>query len=131
RAPLAVTGQLAVGVSQSGQSPDLVETMAALGTAGANTVAFVNRTDSPLASACDWVVPLCAGEEKSVAATKSYIGALAAVARLVAHWERDVRLLEALAHLPDRLSKAAAVDGSKAVELLAKADRAMVVGRGL
>src|SRR5271170_5427754 len=92
-APLAVAGQLAVGVSQSGQSPDLVDTMAALGGAGAQTVAFVNHTDSPLAAACEWVIPLCAGPEQSVAATKSYIAALAAVARLVAHWQRDDRLL--------------------------------------
>ncbi len=130
-APLAVTGQLAVGISQSGQSPDLVDTMAALRHAGAATVAFVNVVESPLAKTCGWVVPLCAGVERSVAATKSYIAALSAVARLVAHWERDVRLLEALAHLPDRLTKAAAVDGSKGVEVLAKADKAMVVGRGL
>src|ERR1700735_3775430 len=62
-APLAVAKQLAVGVSQSGQSPDLVETMAALGAAGAQTVAFVNQEDSPLAKNCEWVVPLCAGLE--------------------------------------------------------------------
>src|SRR5580658_719950 len=77
-APLAVAGQLAVGLSQSGQSPDLVDTMAALGAAGAQTVAFVNRADSPLAKNCEWFVPLCAGVEQSVAATKSYIAALAA-----------------------------------------------------
>jgi glucosamine--fructose-6-phosphate aminotransferase (isomerizing) len=130
-APLGVSGQLAVGISQSGQSPDLVDTMAALGSAGAATVAFVNRTDSPLATTCEWVVPLCAGIEQSVAATKSYIAALAAVARLVAHWERDVRLLEALALLPDRLTKAASMEVSPAIDALVRAERAMIVGRGL
>jgi glucosamine--fructose-6-phosphate aminotransferase (isomerizing) len=130
-APLAVAGQLAVGVSQSGQSPDLVETMAALGAAGAQTVAFVNRTDSPLARTCELVVPLCAGLEQSVAATKSYIAALAAVARLVAHWQRDARLLEALALLPEKLTIAGASDGSAAIEALIPAERTMVIGRGL
>jgi glutamine---fructose-6-phosphate transaminase (isomerizing) len=130
-APLAVAKQLAVGVSQSGQSPDLVDTMAALGAAGAQTVAFVNRADSPLAKNCEWFVPLCAGVEQSVAATKSYIAALAAVARLVAHWQRDVRLLEALAMLPERLTTAATNDGSAAIEALVSAERTMVVGRGL
>jgi glucosamine--fructose-6-phosphate aminotransferase (isomerizing) len=118
-APLAVAGQLAVAVSQSGQSPDLVDTMAALRAAGALTVAFVNRTDSPLAETCEWVVPLCAGLEQSVAATKSYIAALAIVARLVAHWQKDARLLDALATLPQRLTSAASNAGS------------MMVGRGL
>jgi glucosamine--fructose-6-phosphate aminotransferase (isomerizing) len=130
-APLAVAGQLAVGVSQSGQSPDLVDTMAALGAAGAQTVAFVNHTDSPLAATCEWVIPLCAGLEQSVAATKSYIAALAAVARLVAHWQRDARLLEALAMLPERLTTAASSSGTAAIEALVPAERTMMVGRGL
>jgi glucosamine--fructose-6-phosphate aminotransferase (isomerizing) len=91
----------------------------------------VNRVDSPLAEKCDWVVPLCAGLEQSVAATKSYIAALAAVARLVAHWQRDARLLEALALLPSQLKDAAKTDGTAAIETLAPAGRAMVVGRGL
>lgn len=130
-APLAVAGQLAVGISQSGQSPDLVDTMAALGAAGAQTVAFVNRTDSPLARTCEWVIPLCAGVEQSVAATKSYIAALAAVARLVAHWQRDARLLEALATLSEKLATAAAESGSPAIDALLPASRTMMVGRGL
>ena len=131
KAPLAVAGQLAVAISQSGQSPDLVETMAGLAGAGAITAAFVNSKGSPLARTCEWVVPLCAGVERSVAATKSYIAALAAVARLVAHWERDRRLLEALATLPERLSIAARMDGAAAIEALARTERAMIVGRGL
>src|SRR6266542_1682403 len=83
KAPLAVASQLAVALSQSGRSHDLVDTMAALATAQATTVAFVNTADSPLAEKCKWVVPLGAGVEKSVAATKSYIATLSAIARLV------------------------------------------------
>lgn len=130
-AALAVRGQLAVALSQSGRSPDLVDTMAALGRGGAATVALVNHTDSPLAAACDTVVPLCAGEERSVAATKSYIAALAAAARLVACWQGDARLAQAIARLPERLDAAARQDGAAAVAALAPATRALIVGRGL
>lgn len=130
-APLVVARQLAVAVSQSGQSPDLVDTMAALRRGGAITVAFVNRTSSPLVGACEAAVPLCAGDERSVAATKSYIAALAAVARLVAHWRGDAGLLRALDRLPERLVVATHSDGSAAVATLGPATRALVVGRGL
>ncbi|QEL57930.1 SIS domain-containing protein [Chromobacterium paludis] len=131
QSPLAVDGQLAVAVSQSGQSPDLVDTMKALSAAGAHTVALVNKPGSPLAEACHWAAPLCAGEEKSVAATKSYITSLSAVARLVAHWQNDAGLLAALENLPKRLSEAAAQDWSVALDVLKPAERIMVVGRGL
>jgi glucosamine--fructose-6-phosphate aminotransferase (isomerizing) len=131
KAPLAVSGQLAVALSQSGRSYDLVDTMAVLANAGATTVALVNHSESPLAKRCQWVVPLCAGLEQSVAATKSYIAALAIVARLVAHWRRDGNALEALARLPEHLTDAAHLPVDAAVESLARADRAMIVGRGL
>ncbi|MDN0083864.1 SIS domain-containing protein [Crenobacter sp. SG2305] len=131
RAPLAVDGALAVALSQSGQSPDLVDTMAALGAAGATTVALVNKPDSPLSEACEWAVPLAAGAERSVAATKSYIATLAAVARLVAHWGNDRALLAALETLPERLADAAEQDWSAALPVLKDAERIMVVGRGL
>lgn len=130
-APLAVAGQFALAISQSGESPDLVETMSALRIAGATTAAFVNRCESPLAERCEWVVPLGAGEERSVAATKSYIAALAAVARLVARWQGDALLLRAIDSLPERLEAAAAVDVHGFVESLLTAERCMVVGRGL
>ena len=122
-APLAVAGQFALAISQSGESPDLVETMSALRIAGATTAAFVNRCESPLAERCEWVVPLGAGEERSVAATKSYIAALAAVARLVARWQGDALLLRAIDSLPERLEAAAAVDVHGFVESLLTAER--------
>jgi glucosamine--fructose-6-phosphate aminotransferase (isomerizing) len=131
KAPLAVAGQLAVALSQSGRSYDLVDTMAAMKAAGATTVGFINHPDSPLAKHCKRVVPLCAGVEESVAATKSYIAALSAIARLVAHWRGDRSLLEALAALPDQLDVAAHVPVSIAIDTLLWADSAMVVGRGL
>ncbi len=131
QAPLAVKGQLAVALSQSGQSPDLIDTMTRLANAGARTVALVNKHESPLAAACEWSLPLCAGEERSVAATKSYIASLSAVARLVAHWQDDRGLLGALETLPEKLKQACEQDWSAAIPVLAPAERIMVVGRGL
>ena len=106
QAPLKVRDQLALAFSQSGKSPDLVGTMAALREAGALTVAAVNAPQSPLADACEWHLPLVAGPELSVAATKSYIAMLSISAQLVAHWQRDAELLGALRDLPEALRRA-------------------------
>ncbi|MGH7084112.1 MAG: SIS domain-containing protein, partial [Acetobacteraceae bacterium] len=121
RAPLKGRGLAAFAVSQSGQSPDLVETLAALAAAGALTVAFVNDTASPLAASAEWCFGLRAGAERSVAATKSFIASLAAAARLVGHWRNDAAFLDRLAALPDQLARAARADWTKAVPALAPA----------
>src|SRR5207248_2483085 len=68
RHTLRLSGQLFLAVSQSGRSDDLVESAAMAKAAGALTVALVNVTDSPLAAACDIVLPMEAGPERSVAA---------------------------------------------------------------
>jgi glucosamine--fructose-6-phosphate aminotransferase (isomerizing) len=131
QAPLRVRGQLALAFSQSGKSPDLVGTMAALRDAGALTVAAVNAPSSPLADACEWHLPLLAGPELSVAATKSYIAMLSRSAQLVAFWQRDEPLLAALRTLPDALRTAGALDWSAAVAQLRDVERMIVIGRGL
>jgi glucosamine--fructose-6-phosphate aminotransferase (isomerizing) len=82
-------GTVLLAISQSGASPDLLLTVASAKAAGATIVALVNVEDSPLAQTADYTIPLCAGTEQSVAATKSYIGALAAIIHLVASWGRD------------------------------------------
>ncbi len=130
-APLAMRGALAVAISQSGQSPDLVETLIACRAAGAETVALVNDTAAPLGRAAVWCFGLQAGQERAVAATKSMLASLAAAALLVAEWAGDAALSAALAALPEALSAAAAADWSAAVAPLAAAERMMVVGRGL
>jgi glutamine---fructose-6-phosphate transaminase (isomerizing) len=131
QAPLRVAGQLAVAFSQSGKSPDLVGTMQALRAAGAFTVAAVNAPDSPLADACAWHLPLRAGAELSVAATKSYIAMLSLSAIVIAHVQKDTELLGALETLPDALRAAGTLDWSKAVDELRSVDRMIVIGRGL
>ncbi|MHA4866074.1 SIS domain-containing protein [Duganella sp. PWIR1] len=131
RAPLAVQGQVALALSQSGASPDLIDTMTTLRAAGMHTVALVNKADSALATACEWALPLCAGVEKSVAATKSYIVSLSAIASLVAYWGKDARLQAALQTLPGKLREATQHDWQAAIDVLKTAERIMVVGRGL
>ncbi|WP_210640615.1 SIS domain-containing protein [Pseudomonas sp. Tri1] len=130
QAPLKVSGQVAFAFSQSGQSPDLVDSLRLLRKRGALSVALVNATDSPLEAACEFSVPLCAGVESSVAATKSFIATLSASARLVAHWKDDAELLEAGNALPEGLRDAARQDWSVAVEALRNCQRLMVIGRG-
>ncbi|WP_180937635.1 SIS domain-containing protein [Herbaspirillum seropedicae] len=130
-APLQVRDALAIAISQSGQSPDVVEPIRYFHAQGATTVALVNQADSPLASAAQWSLPLHAGVESSVAATKSFIASLVASALLTAHWQDDAALLNALAQLPDALHAACACDWSDAVQALTPADRIMVVGRGI
>ncbi|MFC4171020.1 SIS domain-containing protein [Microvirga sp. GCM10011540] len=122
---------LFLAVSQSGRSPDILHLANAGREDGALTVALVNDTSSPLASTCEIVLPLHAGPEKSVAATKSFIAALAAGLQLVAHWSQDEELLKALDTLPDVLAQASATDWSEALPLLSQADNLFVVGRGV
>ena len=128
---LHCAGLLSLALSQSGQSPDLVRPIQSFRQRGARTVALVNDVGSPLARASEWVVPLHAGAERSVAATKSCIAQLAAGARLVAHWQQDTSLSAALQALPEALQQAALCDWQAALPVLVGADRLYVVSRGL
>ena len=124
-------GALFFAVSQSGRSPDLLQLAEAARAGGALTVAFVNDTASPLAGICEITLPLHAGPEHSVAATKSFICSLAAILQLAAHWAEDRQLLDALDRLPDDLERAAEQDWQAALPLLAKSQNLFVVGRGI
>ncbi|HWF64348.1 MAG TPA: SIS domain-containing protein [Rhizomicrobium sp.] len=118
-------------LSQSGRSPDLLAAAGAAKDAGALVVALVNHDDSPLAQAADHVIPLRAGPETSVAATKSYICALTASLHLVAHWSENQALLRKLRALPAQLGQAWLLDWQSMVELLTPASNLFVLGRGL
>ncbi len=122
---------LFLAISQSGQSPDLVAHAQAARESGALVVALVNQTASPLAATSHVCLPLHAGPERSVAATKSYVAALAALLQLVAHWAEEPGLRDALPRLPDQLEASQALDWSAAREPLAGARDLLVVGRGL
>ncbi len=129
-ATLKARNALAVTISQSGQSPDIVALQHEARRAGALTVAIVNVEDSPAAKSADICLPLCAGPEKSVAATKTFIVSLAAGAALVAHWLDDDALKRAVAALPEQLATAAKLSWPGFVEFAAKSDSLYVLGRG-
>ncbi len=122
---------LFLAISQSGRSPDIVATARAAREGGALVVAAVNDESSPLATAAEYTLPLCAGEEKSVAATKSYVASLAALVQLAAEWSKDSVLRAALAKLPGDLERAWSLDWSGAVDALAHVDGLFVIARGL
>jgi glucosamine--fructose-6-phosphate aminotransferase (isomerizing) len=124
-------GALFLAISQSGASPDLIAAAEAAKAAGARVVALVNAESSPLAQTAHLTIPLCAGTETSVAATKSYIASLAAIVHLVGAWTRDTELLDALAASPAQLERAWELDWSPAVALLQPVSGLYVVGRGL
>jgi glutamine---fructose-6-phosphate transaminase (isomerizing) len=126
----AMKGALMLAISQSGRSPDLLSLAEAGRAAGALTVAMVNDTDSPLATTAEVMLPLLAGAERSVAATKSYIASLAAILQLVAHWSEDAELLAAVEKLPEQLTAATQLDWSAAEAMLRNARSLFVVGRG-
>jgi len=130
RRALALDGQLFLAISQAGRSVDIVETAAMARSSGAMTVAIVNDTASPLAQTCDVVLPMEAGPELSVAATKSFIASLAVLLRLTAAWADNATMQRGVDALPERLAAAIELDWSAAIASLARARSVMTIGRG-
>ncbi len=124
-------GALFVAISQSGRSPDIVASAQAARDAGALVVALVNDPHSPLAQAAELVIPLLAGPEQSVAASKSYIASLFAVLQLVAAWTQDDALARAAGDVPETLRRAWELDWSAALTRHCEnASSLFVLGRG-
>ena len=126
-----LSNSICLAISQSGASPDLLAAVGKAREAGAMIVALVNARKSPLAERADHVVPLCAGVETSVAATKSFIASLSAIVHLVSCWAEDRELSEALRKAPKHLERAWSLDWSIAVEHLKAATDLFVIGRGM
>lgn len=124
-------GALFVAISQSGRSPDLLACAEMAREGGALVVSLVNDEASPLAKLAELCLPLHAGAERSVAATKSYIAALAALLQITAHWSDQTTPIGALGQLPDWLAEALEQDWTAALEPFAAASDMLVVGRGL
>jgi glucosamine--fructose-6-phosphate aminotransferase (isomerizing) len=122
---------LFLAISQSGQSPDLIASAQAARAAGAFVVTLVNAEDSPLSACADFNLPMRAGLERSVAATKSFICSLSAIIHLVGHWGARPALLQALQTAPALLNAAAALDWSPLVKALQPEESLLVLGRGL
>ena len=124
------SGTLFLAISQSGQSPDLIASAQKAKTGGAFVVAIVNDGESPLARLADHIIPLFAGTEKSVAATKTYLASAAAVAALVAVWSQDDSLTRALDNLPNLMRSAWEADWNAAIVALEDSRDLYVIGRG-
>ncbi len=130
--PPDLRGALVVGISQSGQSPDIVSVLAAGRAQGRPTLAITNAPASPLAQAADWILPLGCGEEKAVAATKTYTTSLAALALLSTALSGDAARRSELARVPDWMRQTlSSIEPRMArVERYRYAGRSAVIGRG-
>ena len=131
-AEIDVHDSLVIGISQSGESPDIVAVVAAAARQGAPTLAMTNDPSSPLAGAADHVVDLAAGAELAIAATKTYTTSLLAIARLSLALAPDPAADRALAEVPDAIAAALELEPAVAaiVAELGPTDRCVIVGRG-
>lgn len=123
---------LVIGISQSGQSADVRQVLADAKASNALTLAITNYDDSPLAQTADHHINLCAGEEKSVAATKTYTTELTVLASLIHNIARNEAALARLQRIPDDV--ATALSHAHALEPWVKhysyVERIAVIGRG-
>ena len=123
---------LVVGISQSGESPDIVSVVAEGRRQGATTLAITNRPDSPLGRAAEFVLDIEAGTESAVAATKTYTGELMAVAALSTALTGDEEQRRALEQVPEAVARALELDGEaeRLAGALGNVNQCIVVGRG-
>lgn len=121
---------VAIAVSQSGKSPDIVGMAQSAKRSGATTIAITNTPASPLAEASDFTIDLHAGVEKSVAATKTFVTSVVAGLALLARWSGDGELKAAVDALPESLAKAVACDWSEMIGALDGHSALYVLGRG-
>ena len=123
---------LVVGISQSGQSPDIVSVISEAAKQGCPTIAITNNTKSPLAESSDFIIDLHAGDEKAIAATKTYTASLCALALMSAMMNGDTNGLDKLANLPALVS--ATLNNSLSTlnhtERYRYAEHFCVIGRG-
>lgn len=120
---------LCISVSQSGQSPDIVRMTESLRAGGALTVAITNNPQSRLAKAADTTLPIHAGDELSVAATKTFVTSLVAGLWLIAEIKRDAELISAIRALPGHLADAIGCDWSAAAAAI-DGSSLFTLGRG-
>ncbi|MGV8832113.1 MAG: SIS domain-containing protein [Devosia sp.] len=127
---LKLANSVAIAISQSGKSPDIVGMAESARRSGAISIAITNTASSPLASASDFTIDLHAGVEQSVAATKTFVASVVAGLALIARWSGDAGLLAAINDLPDALAKAVACDWSPMIAALDGHNALYVLGRG-
>lgn len=130
--PPRMDAALVVGISQSGQSPDIVAVVEEGKRQGRPTLAITNDASSPLAAAADHVIELHAGVERSVAATKTYTAQLTAIALLASAWSGQREHWDELQRMPDVLSTVLGGVGDLAAhtERYRYMEQCVVIGRG-
>lgn len=130
--PPRMADALVVGISQSGQSPDIVATLTEARRQGRPTLAITNDPASPLGATSDEVIALGVGAEHSVAATKTYLAEVAVMALLAAIWSEDSARIDELEALPAALE--ATLTGTAGIADRVARYRAMeactIIGRG-
>lgn len=131
-ASLNLTGALVVGISQSGQSPDILAVLQEGKRQGRPTLAITNDGASPLAAIADYVVDLHAGPERSIAATKTYTAELAVMAMFAAAWSREPARFAELEQLPQAIAATLQMtpEIAQLVERYRYMDRCVIIGRG-
>lgn len=127
---LKLENALLLAISQSGRSPDLVEFCASATGPEVLRIGLVNDTASPLAGAVDVCLPLLAGSERSVAATKSCLAGMAMAFGVTAHWSGDRSMIDAFERLPNVLAKALENDWTGAEKFFDGDGPVYVAGRG-
>ncbi len=127
-----LAGALVIGISQSGQSPDIIAVLEEGKRQGRPTLAITNDGASPLGFMADHVVELHAGPERSVAATKTYTAQLAVMALFAATWSGNSQYLAALQQLPGAIEATLrlAPEIAQNVERYRYMDRCVIIGRG-
>ncbi|MBT1062319.1 SIS domain-containing protein [Bowmanella sp. Y26] len=122
---------LVILISQSGKSPDLVEQIKMAKSSGAYCIAIVNELDGQVCDYADDVIPMHAGKEVSVAATKSFTATLSVLMHLVASWQADEKLTIALRDLPAMLANVANAEQKILAQDLKGVQKLIVLSRGL
>lgn len=132
KTPPDMKGSLVIGISQSGQSPDICAVLDEGRRIGSPTLALTNHIDSPLARICEYTIPLQAGIEESVAATKSYTASLLCLALLSVGFSQSSIIPDHFYLIPAEVSKLIdIVLENKAVkQLFHKGVKGVVLGRG-
>ncbi len=127
---LKLKNSASISISQSGKSPDIVQMAESTKQGGALAIAITNEPNSPLASVCAHTIDICAGPERSVAATKTFVNCIAGGLLLLAYWKRDEQLLKALQKLPEQAAAAIKCDWGKLSGRLVNESSLLILGRG-
>jgi glutamine---fructose-6-phosphate transaminase (isomerizing) len=132
QARIRMVNALVIGISQSGQSPDIIAVLEEGKRQGRPTLAITNDGTSPLAAMADHVIELHAGAEKSVAATKTYTAQLAVMALFAAALSNDTRRMEEIQQLPAALEATLRLSApiTQSIERYRYMDRCITIGRG-